>query len=320
MNPNENSPALQTADSIDAATAGKKKNKYIELMDKEGTPAQNWPMLRIQLILLLLVGGNSIAAQQPVVTAPKSEPVAVPAGSLPYDPAKVAAAIRDSNYHPDELSGLDCDLSIDWPALFTSLKANLATDRLKTLQGLKVRSHAARGNAIELTLQWTDGKLDTKQQMEDGLKQMVGGFYQMYWPMVASSSFSKASDYTRIDPEPNGGAKLYSSSQNMSLVVTIDKDSTPTHLSLESPVMNGTFDFQYTPSPRPVPGDLRRISAITASEKIGDSAFNLKLDLDYQEVGGFNVPRHVNFGLVGAYSIAMEFSGCSVSRGATNSE
>jgi hypothetical protein len=31
-----------------------------------------------------------------------------------------------------------------------------------------------------------------------------------------------------------------------------------------------------------------------------------------QDAGGFHIPRHVTFDIIGAYSMLMEFTGCSV--------
>ena len=273
-------------------------------------------MLRLLLISLLVFGANLLAAQEGAITSPKSETTAPSAGTLAYDPAKLAAAIRDSYYHPDALSGLDCSISVDWPAFFGALKLNLAADRLKAIQGLKIRSQAARDTKPEVTFEWTGGSLDNKEQFEDGLRQTLGGFYQVYWSMVASSPISNAAELSKIEPLPSGEVKVYISSQNVKVVITADKERTPTHYTLDSPAMNGAIDLQYAASPHPVPVDLRRISRMDMSEQIGNSTMNVKLSLDYQTVESFYVPRHVSYDIVGAYSLSMDFSGCSVSKGA----
>jgi len=46
------------------------------------------------------------------------------------------------------------------------------------------------------------------------------------------------------------------------------------------------------------------------SEQIGTSTINVQLNLDYQEVDGFHVPKHVSFDSLGAYSINMEVLDC----------
>jgi len=121
-----------------------------------------------------------LVAQQAAATSPKSE-TRRQAETPPNDPALVAAAIRGSYYHPDAMAGLDCTISVDWPTFFSALKLNLAADRLKAIQNLKIRSHATRGKSPKITFEWTGGALDNKEQFEDGLKQTLGRFYQMYW-------------------------------------------------------------------------------------------------------------------------------------------
>jgi hypothetical protein len=273
-------------------------------------------MLRLLVVLLFVLGTNVLVAEPPAATSPKSETDRPPTAALPYDPATVAAAMRGSYYHPDEMSALDCTFSVDWSAFFSALKMDLAADRLKAIQGLKIRSHATRDKKPDLTFEWADGSFDNKEQFQDGLNQMLGGFYQVYWSMVASSPISKGDELAKIEPLPNGGVKVYFSSQNTNLVITADRDYTPLHYALESPAMNGTVDLHYEPSPKPVPGDLRRISSMDLTEQIGSSTMNIKLSFDYQTVDGFYVPRHVSYNLGGAYSLSMDLSGCSAPKGA----
>ena len=277
-------------------------------------------MPRILLLLLFCIDMNVLFAQQASTTANDSQPVKIPVAALPVDAAKLVETIRGSYYHPDTLSTLDCDVSIDWPAFFSSLKVKLPEDRMKTIQGVKIQARASRGKMADLTFDWSGGTLDNKDQFENGLKQMVGGFYQIYWNMVSSSLIGTAAELNKIEPMPEGGAKIYMSSPSMSLIVTVDKSDTPTRFVLDSPALKGTIDARYTPSPNPTPGDLRRISGMDLTEHIGTSTMNLGLGLDYQAVDRFFVPRHVSFDVSGAYSLKMELSGCSVTKVATETK
>lgn len=276
---------------------------------------QNPLMLRPLLIGLLVLSANLVAAQQQAATPQESKITASPGGVLPSDAAKVSAAISGSYYHPDGMSGLDCTVLVDWAAFFSALKASPAADRLKLLRGLKIRSHAIRDKKTEITFDWAAGSLDTKDQIEDGLKQTLGGFYEMYWPMFASSPISNG-DVSKIEPQAGGGVKVSTSSGGISVVVLADREDIPTHYTIDSPAMNGTMDVHYVPSPNPAPGDLRRISGMDLSEHIGNSIMNIKLSLDYQAVDGFYIPEHVSYEVGGAYSLSVDFSNCSVSKGA----
>jgi hypothetical protein len=277
-------------------------------------------MPRILLLLLFFMDLNVVLAQQVATTAGSSKTVKAPAAALPADTAKLVETIRGSYYHPDTMSTLDCDVSVDWPAFFSSLKTELPADRMKTIQGLKIRARASRGKITDLTFDWSGGPLDNKDQFENGLKQMIGGFYQIYWNVVSSSLIGTAAELNKIEPMPDGGTKVYTSSSNMSLIITVDKSDTPTHFVLDSPALKGKIDARYLPSPNPTPGDLRRISGMDLTEQIGTSTINLGLGLDYQTVDEFYVPRHVSFDISGAYSLKMELSSCSASREKTVSE
>jgi hypothetical protein len=222
----------------------------------------------------------------------------------------VASLIGASYYHPDELGSLGCSVSVDWPAFFTAMKLTLPENRLKSIQGLKIQSRAIRNKIPDITFDWTGGPLDNAEQFESGIKQMISGYYQIYWPMVASSPLAGPSDLSRIDLLPDGGATTTSLSPNMTTTITIDRVGTPTHYAIDGAAMKATIDPHYAPSLNPVSGDLRRISSLDVKEQIGTSTINVRLSLDYQEVDGFNVPKHVSFDLLGAYSINMEFFNC----------
>src|ERR1035437_3916186 len=131
-------------------------------------------MPRVILMLFFAFYASGICAQEMATTPVNPGAVQIPIRNLPYDPAKVAVAIRSSYYHPDEMKGLDCDVSVDWPAFFIALKLKVPADRLNAIEGLKIHSRAARGKMTEFTFDWTGGPLDNSEHFESGLKQMVG--------------------------------------------------------------------------------------------------------------------------------------------------
>lgn len=270
---------------------------------------------RIFVVSLVSLIAVSLTAQQPAaVSAPTPDSLKPPSSTFPLDPAKTAALVRDSYYHPSQLSGLDCSVSVDWAAFFASLKTTVPPERLKAVQGLIAHVQSSPGKVPAITFDWTAGVIDSKDQMEAGLKQMIGGFYHMYWPMIASSPLKSGAEIKKIEPQPDGGNILYTANQNSTADITIDKNYVPVHYTFTAPTLSGTIDSTYTPSPNPVPGDLRRLTGIKVVDHIGNSTINVDVTLDYQSVGGFYIPQHADFAVGGAYSIKMEFSGCSVSK------
>ena len=114
------------------------------------------------LVLILVLSANLLVAQETATPQAKSGTTKLPASTLPYDPAIVATAIRGSYYHPDDMSGLNCTISVDWPAFFGALKMNLAADRMKAIQNLKIQSQADRGKIPKVTFEWTTGHWITR--------------------------------------------------------------------------------------------------------------------------------------------------------------
>ena len=284
------------------------------MVDRSLLVEQNSAMPHNSVFFLLFVGASLLSAQQPASAPAKSADAPIPIKNPPLDPDRVAKDLNGSYYHPDKLNTLDCTLAVDWSAFFKALKVQVPEERMKTIQGLKINSHAVRGKLPELTFGWTAGEIDTKDQLEEGLKRMVGGFYQMYWSMIAGPAIENGTGITKVEPTPEAGRKVYTNTNGMEVDFDLDKDSAPTHYTIDSTLMKGTIDLEYTPSPNPVPGDLRRLTSAKVNETIGTSSMNVILNLDYQPAGEFDVPNHVSFDLVGAYSVDMEFANCTATK------
>jgi hypothetical protein len=271
-------------------------------------------MYSTPFLLALLLSPTIVCAQQAADKPAAPAQATATVIALPTNPSKMAEVIRGSYYHPDDLASLDCSVSIDWVKFFSALKTNLPDDRLKLLQGLKIHSHAVRGKVPELTYDWTAGNLSTKDQMESGFNQAIGGFYQMYWSILGGSLVKTGDDIKKVELLPDGSANVDLSSDGASFVAAVNNDGSLGHMVLDSPAMKGTIDPQYVASPHPVPGDLRRISNVKVVERIGESNINAELSVDYQEAGGFVIPKSVLFTAAGAFSLPIEFSSCTASR------
>jgi hypothetical protein len=228
------------------------------------------------------------------------------------DSTKVAAGIKGSYYHPDALPGLDCNVSVDWPAFLSQLKVNIPEDRLKEFQSLKIHSRAVRDQPASVDFAWDRSAPAGSDQIQEGMRQVVSGFYQMYWPMLAKSLIQQGSDITRSEVQPDGTLKVRSGSEGASVTLDLDKQMTPVHLNLDLTGMKADADIHYEDSPRPEPGDLRRLVRMDLKERIGTSNLNVNLKLTYQPLAEFFVPEKVSFEVVGAYSVNMEFSACTV--------
>ncbi len=278
-------------------------------------------MPRFFVLLPVALGVCVAIAQDQPKTSPLSDSDKKPVHNLPIDPVKLANAVRDSYYHPDNLSVLECNVSLDWSGILRAMKIDdPEPERMKILEGLKVRTRATRNKATDVTLTWSGGDPPGKERIEGGIKQMVSGFYQIYWPMIASSSIAPDTAFEKIEPLDDGNIKAHVSQGASDTEITIDNNHVPTRYSVDAPGMKTTIEAHYTPSPKPIAGDLRRVTELDVTNQTGTGTMNVEMILDYQAVDVFYVPQHVTFNLVGAYSVGMDFSGCSDTKGDAGSD
>jgi PBP1b-binding outer membrane lipoprotein LpoB len=129
-------------------------------------------MVRILPALPVVLGACLAAGQDKASVPPVPESEAIPVKNLPIDSDKLADAMRDSYYHPDNLAALECNVSFDWSGVLHALKIDLLeTEQAKIVDGLKVRTRAARNEATEVTLTWTGGEPpENKARIESAIK------------------------------------------------------------------------------------------------------------------------------------------------------
>jgi hypothetical protein len=269
-------------------------------------------MLGKLALIQALLGVALLGAQQPAAPSKRGSEGSSADKNLTADAEKLTAKVLASYYHPDKLTGLECNVTPDWKTFFASADVAVPLESMKAIAGLKVHVRSLRDQTPEFTFNWAAGEPANVGQIESSLKQMIGGFYDMYWPLFASPPIQYAATISRIEPQPNGKTKIYESDPNAFVVMTVDKDGAPTHYVMQSPAMTGDVDPQYTTTPHPIRGDRRRITSVEATQRAGASTIQVQVGVDYQRLDGYFVPRHVSYGRVGAYTMTMEFSGCTV--------
>jgi hypothetical protein len=248
---------------------------------------------------LVMIGVSLLSAQQ-----------------TPVDAVKLAAEIGASYYHPDGIPGLDCGATVDYGSVFKQLGQTPPDELRKQLAGISIKVRAMADRTPQIDIAWRDGAPANQANIENSLKQAIGGFFQMYWPFLGSSIAGGKKENLHIETRPGGGYLWHEGSQAMNMTLEIDGDNVPGKLSVDTPSMKVTVEFHFAPSQDPKPGDLRRLTFLDFAEQVGTTSINGRLSLDYQDVGGFNVPRHLSLGIGGAYAIPMEFSNCSLSKAA----
>ena len=256
---------------------------------------------------------TTLNAQQSANPA-ASETVKIPVHGLPVDPEMLANRISESFYHPDELAGVDCTASIDWVEMFKTLKIEAPSDRLKSLQSMTVQVHAVRDKPADFHFVWSEDRPTNHDQLEDGAKQMISGFYQMYWSFSSPSLIPKPGEINHIESQPTGETIITYSDHGINGSVIIDKNFVPEHFTFDSASLKGSLDPTFSTSPNPVPGDMRRLRSVHVVYQLGTSNLNADISMEYQTVGGFNIPSEARVIIPGAYSVPINFTACSVSK------
>jgi hypothetical protein len=265
-------------------------------------------------IALIVASAGFSAAQQP------SSPAAPPSTAEPHlsipkiDGAKILAGISASHYHPDDLSGMDCGAVLDWESVIKELKQTPTADRMKILDGMSVEVHAQKNKVAAVTVAWSKGEPTDKEAIEQGTRQMLTGFFQVYWPVFASAMKPSQADSVRIDARSDGGYTIHSATNSAESGFDVDRNLVPTNVFSKTPAMNLQLTLSFAPSPNPVPGDLRWLTREDATISVGTNVTNSTFATDYQTIGAFHIPKRIAIGIGGAYTMPFELIGCSVSK------
>lgn len=114
-------------------------------------------MLRAILIAGTLLTASYAYADSTHSKSEVPEQNKIPISSLPMDPEKLLTAVNGSFYHPDDLTGVQCAVSLDWKSFFSSLKVKVPEARMQALNGLQIHYSAQRNRRPELNFNWVDG-------------------------------------------------------------------------------------------------------------------------------------------------------------------
>ena len=260
--------------------------------------------------VLLLFNISLLSAQEHAV----SSATVIGAGEPPVAGSASGNLSRDvdaSYYHPDMLAGMACKVVVDFEGLLKQVQSSSDTAKF---DGAAITVAAMRGQSPTTNVSWPNPAPAGKEPIESGVKQMLGGFFQMYWQFAGSSLAPRPGEKFETESLPGGGHIFRSRGRNEIFTLAVDREETPTEGVLGGTELNARFRFHFSPPPNPIPGDLRRLTSLEFAEQIGTTTVNGGISMDYQTVDGLHIPRHVSFGIGGAYSVEMEFQQCTVAK------
>ena len=223
----------------------------------------------------------------------------------------LARDVDASYYHPDALSGIACKVVVDFERLLKQLQSSSETAKLNNVA---ISVAAMRGQSPTINVSWPNPAPAGQQPIESGVKQMLGGFFQMYWQFAGSSLAPRPDEKFETGLLPGGGHIFRSRGRNEDFTLAVNSEDTPTEGLLDGTALKARFRFRFSPAPNPIPGDLRRLTSLEFAEQIGTTTVNGSISMDYQTVDGLHIPRHVSFGIGGAYSVDIEFQQCTVTK------
>ncbi len=100
-------------------------------------------------------------------------------------------------------------MAVDFTGFLKQLGQSPDGERMKAMNGMRVNVHAFRGQNAVIDIAWSQGALAGKENMESGLKQILNGFFHMYWPILASSLAPGPHDSVRAEAKAGGGYILH---------------------------------------------------------------------------------------------------------------
>jgi hypothetical protein len=271
---------------------------------------------------LLLACFHSLAAQDPA-KATASDPAA--AASPRLDLLGLATAIRGSYYHPDDLTSLDCTVEVDWDALATQLKRSAATESIDALKKARIKVHAERSSETRVDVDWPPDDGGNREVLEEGMRKALSGFFQIYWPLDASSIAPTPEENPKLESGDDGGYLLRFHTPDAQVAEEVDKRGVVTRLTYTSPgaataesdtnsASTTTLVPRFSEAPNDIPGHPRLLTAVEVTHQMGTTKAAVHVALDYQSAGGVHIPSHVTFAIAQSYTFPLQFTGCSVTR------
>ncbi len=203
-------------------------------------------------------------------------------------------------------SSISCGVALDWDAFFQQLKLEQTDEtkaRMEKFKGLKISVVSRDANHTEVKI---DG--DTTNQLSDGLRQQLQGFFQIFWTQSYGRLLEvKPEEHFELVTTPEGYA-MKSVKGDAKAIIEMDKNYRITRTNFEALKMRGAGTMGF------VAGEdgLFRLRNFDETVEFGANKLVVSINLDYQKVGPYEVPQRIHMSLPGSFSFDYTLNGCEV--------
>lgn len=201
---------------------------------------------------------------------------------------------------------VSCDAVIDWDDFFKKLNQPQTDEtkaRTEKLKQIKI-SVASRGGT-NTTVNVTGG--DAAGNMSNGIEQQLRGFFQMYWSEAYGDLLAKKGDAFQLTTTSDGYVQS-SAPGGTSVSVTMNREFLITEFAVHLPQFNATVK----PTFEAGTDKLLRLRKINQVTEMGTSKLEVNIGFDYQKVGAYEIPHHLEMSVPGSYSFLYTLDGCKV--------
>jgi len=234
------------------------------------------------------------------VTTPAPAPARAPVASAPVTKEALLRKAETSYYVLQSLGlkSFNCTVVPDWPKFISD------SGQLALVSPVRYSAVIDQQGASTVTAYRTDDAATdpSVNQIVDGVKQTVEGFFQTWNNMVLSGIFSAASDPNLAYSTDMTGYHLKGTDGGTSVELTLTRDALLTVMKVVTPDSTVVMQPKYTKTPN-------GLLLTSANSVVNNGAQTVDFQIDYQLIEGLELPSKVAYQVkLPAQTVAIEIN------------
>jgi len=208
------------------------------------------------------------------------------------DKKEIISKARESYYVLQQagLKTFHCNAEPNWQKFFSdNFKGQADEQKIKAISEIQFSVAFDEHGAAELRPFRTSGQEIDKQfdQLTDGIKQMLSGFFQMWSPIVFTNPLEGDSEQASVE-QHGEGYRVFTKTADAQVEIELDKNYAITSMSVSTSFMNVAMIPSFQKSAKGL-----LMTGLQADINKGQQ--QIALDIDYQDVHGFSLPAKAAF-------------------------